>query len=86
MLETGDFVVIRFQNEPRFKKPVGIYWLQAGSVALLSEAEARDIWAYRIPSLFGAMLAAAACAWGAAVLFGGPTGLLAGALNQLLRR
>ncbi|MBP7648973.1 MAG: glycosyltransferase family 39 protein, partial [Phenylobacterium sp.] len=28
MLETGDFVVIRFQNEPRFKKPVGIYWLQ----------------------------------------------------------
>ena len=79
MLETGDFVVIRFQNEPRFKKPVGIYWLQAGSVALLSEAEARDIWAYRIPSLFGAMLAAAACAWGAAVFFGGPTGLLAGA-------
>ncbi|MDO8378450.1 glycosyltransferase family 39 protein [Phenylobacterium sp.] len=79
MLETGDFVVIRFQDEPRFKKPVGIYWLQAASVALLSEAEARDIWAYRIPSLLGAMLAAAACAWGAAAFFGGPTGLLAGA-------
>ncbi len=79
MLETGDFVVIRFQDEPRFKKPVGIYWLQAGSVALLSEAEARDIWAYRIPSLLGAMLAAAACAWGAAAFFGGPVGLLAGA-------
>ena len=79
MLETGDFVVIRFQDEPRFKKPVGIYWLQAGSVALLSQAEARDIWAYRIPSLLGAMLAAAACAWGAAAFFGGPTGLLAGA-------
>ncbi|WP_421934225.1 ArnT family glycosyltransferase [Phenylobacterium sp.] len=78
MLETGDFVVIRFQDEPRFKKPVGIYWLQAGSVALLSQAEARDIWAYRIPSLLGAMLAAAACAWGAAAFFGGPTGLLAG--------
>ena len=80
MLETGDFVVIRFQGEPRFKKPVGIYWLQAGSVALLSQAEARDIWAYRVPSLLGAMLAAAACAWGAAVFFGGPTGLLAGAM------
>ena len=79
MLETGDFVVIRFQDEPRFKKPVGIYWLQAGSVALLSQAEARDIWAYRIPSLLGAMLAAAACAWGAAAFFGGPVGLLAGA-------
>ena len=80
MLETGDFVVIRFQEDPRFKKPVGIYWMQAGSVALLSQAEARDIWAYRIPSLLGAMLAAAACAWGAAVFFGGPTGLLAGGL------
>lgn len=80
MLETGDFVVIRFQDEPRFKKPVGIYWMQAASVALLSQSEARDIWAYRIPSLLGAMLAAAACAWGAAVFFGGPTGLLAGGL------
>jgi 4-amino-4-deoxy-L-arabinose transferase-like glycosyltransferase len=80
MLESGDFVVIRFQDQPRFKKPVGIHWLQAGSVALFSEAEAREIWAYRLPSLLGAMLAAAACAWGAAVFFGGPTGLLAGAL------
>ncbi|MDP3853812.1 glycosyltransferase family 39 protein [Phenylobacterium sp.] len=80
MLETGDFVVIRFQDQPRFKKPVGIHWLQAGSVALFSQAEARDIWAYRLPSLLGAMLAAAACAWGAGVFFGGPTGLLAGAI------
>ena len=80
MLETGDFIVIRFQDEPRFKKPVGIHLLQAGSVALFSQAEDRQIWAYRLPSLLGAMLAAAACAWGAAVFFGGPTGLLAGAL------
>ncbi|WP_309644709.1 glycosyltransferase family 39 protein [Phenylobacterium sp.] len=80
MLETGEFIVIRFQDEPRFKKPVGIHWLQAGSVALFSQAEDREIWAYRLPSLLGAMLAAAACAWGAAVFFGGPTGLLAGAL------
>src|ERR1700742_26734 len=75
MLETGDFVVIRFQDEPRFKKPVGIHWLQAGCRPLLSQAESREIWAYRIPSLLGAMLAAAACAWGAAAFFGGPTGL-----------
>ncbi|MET3527070.1 ArnT family glycosyltransferase [Phenylobacterium koreense] len=80
MLETRDFVVIRFQDEPRFKKPVGIHWMQAASVALFSEAEARDIWAYRLPSLLGAMLAAAACAWGAAAFFGGPTGLLAGSI------
>jgi opacity protein-like surface antigen len=33
MLETDDFVVIRFQTEARNKKPVGVYWLQAGVVA-----------------------------------------------------
>lgn len=80
MLETGDFVVIQFQDQPRFKKPVGIHWLQAASVALVSQVEDRDIWAYRLPSLLGAMLAAAACAWGASVFLGGPTGLLAGAI------
>src|SRR3569833_3489978 len=80
MLETGDFVVIRFQDQPRFKKPVGIHWLQAASVALLSSPEAREIWAYRIPSLLGAMLAAAACSWGASAFFGGPAGLLSGAM------
>jgi 4-amino-4-deoxy-L-arabinose transferase-like glycosyltransferase len=80
MLETGDFVVIRFQDEPRFKKPVGIHWLQAASVALTSSAESREIWAYRLPSLVGAMVAAAACAWGAAAFFGAEAGLLAGVL------
>ncbi|WP_334162379.1 ArnT family glycosyltransferase [Phenylobacterium sp.] len=80
MLETGDYVVIRYQDQPRFKKPVGIHWMQAASVSAFSSPEARQIWAYRIPSLLGAMLAAAACAWGAAALFGGPAGLLAGAM------
>ena len=80
MLESHDFVVIRYQDEPRFKKPVGIHWLQAASVALVSDPEARAIWAYRIPSLLGAMLAAAACAWGAAAFFGAEAGLFAGAL------
>ena len=80
MLETRDFVVIHYQDQPRFKKPVGIHWLQAASVSLLSSPEARQIWAYRIPSLLGAMLAAAACAWGASAFFGAPAGLLAGAM------
>jgi len=80
MLETDDLVVIKFQDQPRFKKPVGIHWLQAASVSAFSAAENRGIWAYRIPSLLGAMLAAAACAWGAAALFDPRTGLLAGAI------
>ncbi|MEO1725133.1 MAG: hypothetical protein AAFR84_22395, partial [Pseudomonadota bacterium] len=31
MMESGDYVDIRFQDAPRWKKPIGIYWLQAGS-------------------------------------------------------
>src|SRR5688572_13539032 len=80
MLEQDDYVVIRFQDDPRFKKPVGIHWLQAASVSVLSSPEARQIWAYRIPSLLGAMLAAAACAWGAGAFFSGRAAVLAGAM------
>jgi 4-amino-4-deoxy-L-arabinose transferase-like glycosyltransferase len=80
MLETGDLTVIKFQDQPRFKKPVGIHWLQAAAVSAFSSPEARQIWAYRLPSLLGAMLAAAACAWGAAAFFTPGTALLAGVL------
>ena len=57
MLETGDPVEIRYQNEARNKKPVGIYWMQAASAAALGGPEAAPIWAYRIPSAIGAILA-----------------------------
>jgi 4-amino-4-deoxy-L-arabinose transferase-like glycosyltransferase len=80
MLETGDFINIRYQSDPRDKKPVGIHWLQAASVRLLSSVEQRQIWTYRIPSLLGAMIAAAACAWGAAAFFGSRAGFFAGAV------
>ena len=80
MLESGDLVSINLQDAPRSKKPVGIHWLQALSVGTLSSVEARQIWAYRIPSLLGAMLAAAACAWGAAAFLGPTGGAVAGSL------
>src|SRR6202008_1559184 len=32
MIESGDYIDIRFQDEVRYKKPVGIYWLQAAAV------------------------------------------------------
>src|SRR5258708_21140942 len=32
MVESGDFVDIRFQDDVRYKKPVGIYWLQSAGV------------------------------------------------------
>jgi 4-amino-4-deoxy-L-arabinose transferase-like glycosyltransferase len=80
MFESGDFVDIRLQDQPRDKKPVGIHWLQAVSVAAFSSVENREIWPYRIPSLLGAALAAAACAWGAAGFMRSRFSLLAGAM------
>lgn len=58
MLETRDLIAIRFQDEARNKKPAGIYWLQAASVALFSDAESNAIWPYRVPSLLAAIAAA----------------------------
>jgi 4-amino-4-deoxy-L-arabinose transferase-like glycosyltransferase len=57
MLETGDFLRIRFQDEARNNKPAGIYWLQAASVAAVSTPQSTAIWPYRLPSLLGATLA-----------------------------
>ncbi|MEP7210483.1 MAG: glycosyltransferase family 39 protein [Alphaproteobacteria bacterium] len=69
MLETGDYVVIKYHNGLRNKKPVGIHWMQALSVGLTSGAAAREIAEYRIPSLIGAMLAAMATLWAGSALF-----------------
>jgi len=80
MLESRDYVDIRFQDEPRWKKPIGIYWLQAAAVSATSSVADRDIAPYRIPSLLGAMLAAWACAWVGSALFGARIGFLGGAV------
>lgn len=80
MLESGDFIAIRFQDSERNKKPAGIHWLQAASVTAFSDVSAREIWAYRIPSLAGVILAAAFTCLAGARLYGPRTGLLAGLL------
>ena len=53
MVESGDFVTIRFQDELRAKKPAGIYWLQSASAALFGTD---DIASYRLPSLLAMLL------------------------------
>ncbi len=55
MAASGDIVDIRFQDETRYKKPAGIYWLQAASAKLLGEDTDNPIWPYRLPSLLGAI-------------------------------
>jgi 4-amino-4-deoxy-L-arabinose transferase-like glycosyltransferase len=67
MVESGEFVDIRFQDDVRYKKPVGIYWLQAAVVETASslgvpKAQLR-IWLYRVPSLIGAIGAVLLTYW-----------------------
>src|SRR6478736_777861 len=69
MVESGDFVDIRFQDDVRYKKPVGVYWLQAAAVETASKlgmprAQLR-IWLYRVPSLIGAIGAVLLTYWAA---------------------
>ena len=82
MLETGDFIDIRFQQEVRYKKPVGIYWMQAATVAAaerLGVPRARTtIWLYRIPSLIGAIGAVLLTYWTALAFVSRRAAVLAG--------
>jgi 4-amino-4-deoxy-L-arabinose transferase-like glycosyltransferase len=69
MLETGDFVVIRYHEDLRNKKPVAIHWFQSVAVALTGGPSGREIYDYRLPSLLGAMLAAVGTMWAGSALF-----------------
>jgi 4-amino-4-deoxy-L-arabinose transferase-like glycosyltransferase len=81
MLESGQYIDIHFQDEVRYKKPVGIYWLQAiaakaGEAAGIPQART-TIWLYRLPSLFGAIGAVLLTYWTALAFVGRRTALLA---------
>lgn len=71
MLASGDFIDIDFQGAPLAQKPIMTYWLQAASAALFGGALHARIWAYRLPSVLGILLATLLAFELAAVLFGG---------------
>ncbi len=80
MLQSGDFVEINFLDEPRNKKPIGIYWMQAIAVAATTGEAAREIWAYRLPSVLGAVLASLFTYAAGRRLFGRRAGLAGGVI------
>ncbi|TCD12406.1 ArnT family glycosyltransferase [Oricola cellulosilytica] len=84
MVETGDYVDIRFQEESRYKKPVGIYWMQAAVLAIGGQGAESPLWIYRIVSVLGAAFAALATCWAGTALFGRPAGFAAGAIMAAL--
>jgi 4-amino-4-deoxy-L-arabinose transferase-like glycosyltransferase len=78
MLESGNFIEPRFRDAGRYKKPIGIYWLQAAAVTFVGAPG--SISAYRLPSLLGAILAVLGTYAIGGRLFGRSVGFLAGAL------
>ena len=80
MIETGNYVDIRYSVGPRYKKPVGIYWMQAASTLAFSKPPYNQIWTYRLPSLIGGFIAVMLAYWCARALAPPPTALIAAAL------
>jgi 4-amino-4-deoxy-L-arabinose transferase-like glycosyltransferase len=82
MVESGDYVRIRFQESERNRKPVGIYWLQAASVQAMAPFTERlnTIWPYRLPSVLGLVLASLATLWAGTALLGRRTAVIGAAL------
>ncbi len=60
MVQTADIVTVKFQDELRAKKPIGVYWLQAASAVLFGTDE---ISSYRFPSLLGYIISVILCYW-----------------------
>ncbi|HYI28737.1 MAG TPA: glycosyltransferase family 39 protein, partial [Bradyrhizobium sp.] len=82
MIESGDYVDIRFQETSRYKKPVGIYWLQAGVVKTIETLGRQNalttIGLYRLPSLLGAIGAVLLTYWAALAFVSRRAAVLAG--------
>jgi 4-amino-4-deoxy-L-arabinose transferase-like glycosyltransferase len=78
MVETGNYVDIRLQQEARYKKPIGIYWLQSAAVLLSGDGPGAPIWIYRLVSVLGGTLAVLVTGWLGARMFGRGAGLIGG--------
>jgi 4-amino-4-deoxy-L-arabinose transferase-like glycosyltransferase len=80
MVQSGDVVDIRLGHVPRYKKPIGIYWLQAAATKVAGAGRDDRIWTYRLPSLLGAIAAIWLTVWCALAVAQAEAALLAGLL------
>ena len=67
MLQTGDYITVRFQDELRAKKPAGIYWLQSTFANFFG---ADDISSYRFVNLLALLASVFALAGHKTILIG----------------
>jgi 4-amino-4-deoxy-L-arabinose transferase-like glycosyltransferase len=74
MLASGDFGHTMLHGVDRFDKPIGVYWVQAASAAIVGNTPL----AYRLPSVLSTWALALALGWFAWQRFGRTAGALAG--------
>jgi 4-amino-4-deoxy-L-arabinose transferase-like glycosyltransferase len=79
MMETGNYLDIRFQEQPRYLQPGGIYWLQVAAAKITGYGPEAPIWVYRLPSLLAATAAVVLTYW-VALPLAGPVGAFIAAL------
>jgi len=79
MLLSGDFLDIRFGDQPRYVQPAAIYWLQALTTAPFGGPRA-GIWAYRLPSILSALASVLLLAWFGTRIASPAAGVAAGLL------
>ena len=79
MMETGNYLDIRFQEQPRYLQPAGIYWLQVATAKITGYGPQAPIWVYRLPSLLAATAAVVLTYW-VAMPLAGPVGAFIAAL------
>lgn len=78
MVESGNYVDIRLQDVPRYKKPIGIYWLQSAAVSLNPSSETAGVWNYRLVSTIAGVASVLLVYWIGTMFFGTNVGLLSG--------
>ena len=83
MMESKDFINIKFLDTPRLKKPPGIYWLQALSATITKNIlflEKAPLWSYRLPSAIAASISVWLTFLLGKLLFGRTQGFIAALL------
>lgn len=80
MVQSGNYVDIRMHGVPRYKKPIGIYWIQVAALKISGYGADAPIWVYRVPSVLGGLAAVLLAYWAALPLFGRRAAVVTGVL------
>ena len=76
MIYEKEYIDIKMYDEPRYKKPVGIYWLQVASNYLFGFYPYDEISIYRLPSICSIFISFIIIFFSLRKIFGGEVSFL----------